>query len=197
MPNDPYGGFTPNPTAPNTAPPVPTNQEGGPISQPAALPQLSNLAANQLLGYGCTCEWTTDYGLRSSPVAAGALAANEAFWRSHSGSQIMVLSAISVSITDAPILPHPDTGDANNVLIASRLVNIASVELPDGNYGLGALLVLIYQLQKPKVLGVDSFDWPANAKMTLGPGYAVLQPQNFYSYLSQASAIVGGNKITF
>jgi hypothetical protein len=198
-PDQPYNWLdNPNPVF-GGAPGL-TNQPGsGSVDDQQPPSGLANLVTNQQYGWGMTIEWTTDMGLRSSPVAAGALAQNEQFWRAHAGSQLKVISCVAEAIEQNPMMPSPNTQNDNDVLIAWRLVNVVPCAFIDLKRVFCTFLVLVYRLQRPLTLGVDVFDFGASVFDNIPAASNVLIPQDFYPYLSQASAVTGfqGGPITF
>ena len=145
-----------------------------------------------------TTEITTDVGLRSSPVAGPALQDSQAFWRQHAGRSFKVISCVATALATTPPMPSPDTGSANDVLVAWCAVQFL-FPLPDGNVGYGVLLIMAFELQQAIQLGVDVLDFGASPFISIPAASNVLQPQNFFSYLTEASAVQGfqGQPITF
>jgi len=193
MPDQPYTGWKGGP------PPVteqqPTAQGDQPTSDQALPPLMANLVDTNIMGWGQSVEYFSDMGLRSSPVAAGPGAMPQQFYRKNSGATWKVISCVSIACVGdgdpMPVVPSPDTGNANDTFMWWRAVLFSPKDFLEGEALVGLLTVYFYALQQPIKLGVDPLDFGASPTNTRPAAAMVLNPQSFVSYLSQASAVSG------
>lgn len=135
--------------------------------------------ADGLWGYGITACYARDRGLRGAPVA-GPYGTRQAVWRCHGGSSRKLVFFVASRFQLPPVLPHPDTGSDNDVLLYDYLTPTMKTAFVGG----GVLYTVVgsyeYLMQQPPGDG-DPILFPESP--LLAPSAVTLNPSAFSRYL--------------
>ena len=148
----PPGGIAmPGATRPSGSNPVPF------VFVPEDYPEVDWVADRDdlpaLTGWGAEVCYEFDAGIRHAPVAGRANDRPVAFWRTHSGCCVKVVRWVVQAIGGVPELPSPDTGSANEVLIAQAVSPAVPSAMPMGDQVWTVAGVYRYALQKAPAAG--------------------------------------------
>ena len=216
-PNQPFNFNPPPPPDPGSQElppwqPPPAFPGGGGVGWPAP-PSLSDLLPTDLYGWGMTITYDIDYGLSWAAPQAPWRQALTQFWRCNSGIATKVVSCVGIAAGgDNPQMPvpkqvkidvanwdqpnnpdgvpnYPWVPDNNPVLVKAKIVNFAPSNNSDGSQMRGTLAVYLYVYQLAPDITVDMLDLGASPFDSTPAFQKVLNPFDYYHYLSQASQV--------